>query len=380
MSPSASNFLIIGNPNSKRVAGFQQALHKLGLPAACVISYVDLLNYRVHLADYVSKGTIVRIESPDRDFEVERLILKRGADETASENYDNLAGAQVDALTFEKGRILYPRQWYLGYCRALDLIAHQLEDAAQHCLMNSVADIKLMFDKPGCHHFFNANGLSVPNALYGIGSFDELERRMKAKGWHRVFIKLAHGSSGAGVVAYQTNGQQHKAISTVEVVETGRETKLFNTRRLKTYDHYSEIRTLIDSLCRHRVHVEQWVPKAAIDNKLFDLRVVIINDKPCHTVARLSQTPMTNLHLLNERRSFEALESRLSPTVVDRLREDCRKATECFPNSHYFGLDIAITSDWRRHMILEANAFGDQLNYILHDGEDTYTTEIRTLS
>jgi hypothetical protein len=43
------------------------------------------------------------------------------------------------------------------------------------------------------------------------------------------------------------------------------------------------------------------MPKAGIDGRTFDLRVLVIAGRARHAVARLSRGPMTNLHLLNER-------------------------------------------------------------------------------
>src|SRR5687767_927806 len=72
--------VVVGNPGSNRVGYFQAALARLGLPAATVVSYLDLLTGRDSLERELRPGTVVRLESPGRDFEVEKALLAAGAE------------------------------------------------------------------------------------------------------------------------------------------------------------------------------------------------------------------------------------------------------------------------------------------------------------
>ena len=193
----------------------------------------------------------------------------------------------------------------------------------------------------------------------------------------RVFVKLAHGSSASGVVAYQTNGRLHQATTTVEMVREGDDLRLYNSRRVRTYRDPAEILALIDALCRHRVHVERWLPKAGLGGRALDLRVVTIAGRPRHTVVRLSRTPMTNLHLLNDRGDVGPVRQRMGEAAWSAALRTCERAATCFPGSLYAGVDLLIQSGWRRHAVLELNAFGDLLPGVLDGGVDTYTAEIQ---
>jgi hypothetical protein len=179
-------------------------------------------------------------------------------------------------------------------------------------------------------------------------------------------------------VAYQTDGRRHQATTTVEMVREGGETRLYNSRRLRIYREMSEIAALIDALCRHRVIVEQWLPKAGWAGRTFDLRVVVIGGRACHTVARLSRGPLTNLHLLNERADPAPIRERMGP-AWDAACRSCEQAMVPFPGSLYAGLDLLVTPDFRRHALLEVNAFGDLLPGVLWQGRDTYTAEVCSL-
>src|ERR1051325_9143102 len=77
-SANAQRFLLIGNPGSRRVVLFQDALRLLGMPQAKVIPYIDLMMGRRSLAAAIETGMIVKVESPGKDFSVEKQILALG--------------------------------------------------------------------------------------------------------------------------------------------------------------------------------------------------------------------------------------------------------------------------------------------------------------
>ncbi len=382
MSLSENNpphdLLVIGNPGDKRVELFQAALARLDLPEARLVSYLDLIAGRAPLADLLTPDTWVRLESPGRNFEVERALLALGAECEEPERtgtYSRLSRRTIEALSFEKGLILPSRQWYLGYCRVLELIAKQVAPAQ---LFNRPEDIRLMFDKRACHALLSEQGIAVPASLGPVHSYNELLAIMQQKRCSRVFVKLAHGSSASGVVAYRYQGARHQAITTVEMVRDVNGTRLYNSRKIQIYEQQAVIAELIDMLCAQRVQVEQWIPKAGYANKTFDVRILTIAGQACHSIARLSQSPLTNLHLLNARAHTENIRERLGETVWTRAIADCERAALLF-RSLYTGIDLLFTADMRRHAIVEMNAFGDLLPGLLHHGLDTYTAEVLAL-
>lgn len=379
---AAAGFVIVGTPGSARVERFDAALARAGLPPARLVPYSDLLAGRVALPDVVAPGAIVRIESPDRDFAVERAILALGTDIPDEEgDYARAPRAAIAALAEERGAIRFPRQWYLGYRALLDQIARQLAACPPHRLLNEPGEIAAMFDKRRCHALLAGRGIAVPRGLGPVGSHEELLARMDATGCRRVFVKLAHGSSASGVVAYQVGGGRQAATTTVELAPGAGGTRLYNNLRVRTYRDGRQIAALIDALCRHRVHVEQWVPKAGLDGRTYDLRVVVIGGLARHVVVRLSRHPLTNLHLsaghTSGRAPLEALLPHLDPAVWEAARRTCERAmAEAFPRSLYAGIDLLIATGGRRHAIAEVNAFGDLLYNVTHNGMDTYDAEI----
>lgn len=372
------DFVVIGNSGDKRIELFQAALADLDLPAARLVTYLDLIADRVRLADSLTPDSLVRIESPGRNFAVERALLALGAECAEPEGddaYTRLSRRAVEALSFEKGLILPSRQWYLGYCKVLDLIAEQVVPAQ---LFNLPADIQLMFDKRACHALLREQEIAVPASLGPVHSYAELQAIMRQKRYSQVFVKLAHGSSASGVVAYRWKGARQRAITTVLMVSDTNGTRLYNSREMQVYEEPAEIARLINALCAQRVQVEQWIPKAGYANKTFDVRVITIAGQARHSIARLSHSPLTNLHLLNARENTEKIRARLDEAVWARAMADCQRAARLF-GSLYTGIDLLFTANLRRHAIVEMNAFGDLLPGLLYHGQDTYKAEIVAL-
>jgi glutathione synthase/RimK-type ligase-like ATP-grasp enzyme len=253
--------------------------------------------------------------------------------------------------------------------------------------MNSPRAIAIMFDKVACHAIFHAAGVPTPEVLQptAIHSYDELTATMNARGWRRVFVKLAHGSSASGVVAYQRGERQRAATTSAELVRQDGQVKLYNSLKVRRYTEERDIAAIVDALCRERVHVERWLPKASLARGVFDLRVVVIAGRPRHVVVRHGRSPMTNLHLGNARGSFEEFLQTAGERVWAEVAESCRQAVASFERDasprevHYAGIDVCLTPGFRRHAVLEINAFGDLLPGMRHEGQDTYEAEIAEL-
>ena len=367
---------VIGNPANRRVAYFQQAMASRGLPPAIVHSYHDRISNSRSLEDIIVPGSIVRIDSPGEDFEVEKLLLREGAEVASQEGSPWLDVGRIDRLEYERGLILNPRQWYLGFRKVLKRWEDQLSRIPGIRCVTPPSDILTMFDKRLCHARCQSAQVPVPASWGPIHSYDDFIRLANERGANRAFIKLAHGSSASGVVAWRRQDTRQVAITSAEIVR-GQHFKLYNSLKIRRYTDQRDIADLIDELARNHVHVEDWFPKASVESGLcFDLRVVTIAGEPCHTVVRQSANPMTNLHLGNKRGRLELVQERLGPDRISEIQETSRRTANLFPKSLMCGLDIAISPNFSKHVVLEANAFGDLLPNVLHHNVDTYTAQV----
>lgn len=399
MHPPAQ-FVILGNPDNRRVTMFQEALARLGLARAREIAYVDLFTEAPGMIDLdaelraltaaSSAPVVLRIDSPGEDFAVTRALLMRGARARADSDV-RIPLAQAQALTYQRGRILAPAQQYAGYRYLLDEIADALDRNPRVTVMNAPGAVATLFDKAACRQHLQtpADPIGVPADVRmapGIGtiaSHDELRHAMATAGLTRAFVKLRHGSSASGVVAYRAptnapdDGDGECAVTSTAMSRSSGHLELFNSLKLREYRRPRDIRALIDALAAHQVVAESWIDKLRLDGARCDVRIVVIAGRARHAVVRCSDSPLTNLHLGNRRAPVAALVERIGETRWRAGRRMAEAAVARVPGLLYAGVDLMFEADTHAPYIVEVNAFGDLLPGIEDAGDDTYTAEIR---
>lgn len=337
---------VVGNPANRRVSLFLAAA---GRPAPRVYAWRDILTG----GPVPGPDETVRVDSPGEDAEVNRL----------------LRGAKTPA---RPGEIVGGAAAYAGLRTALDRVA-----AGGGRLLNPPADILVMNDKRRCHARLSEAGVPVPPALPPVQGYADLRATMATAGWRRVFVKPAHGSSASGVLALAVAGPRITAVTSVEV---GADDRLYNNLRVRRYDDEPLIARIVDRLAPDGLHVERWFPKAGLDDRVLDLRVVVIAGEPSHLVVRTSRTPLTNLHLGNARGDVPAVRAAAGPAAWAAAMATCAEVARCFPGSLQVGVDLMFGATWRQHAVAEVNAFGDLLPGVLVDGLDTYGAQLKALT
>ncbi|WP_331459245.1 STM4014 family protein [Paenibacillus sp. FJAT-27812] len=391
-------FLLIGNPANKRTMGLQAARSKLGLAPAVVLPYEQLLSRSLYIEDVLQQFAgdepiIVRLDAPGEDQAVERELIAWGAPDRSGDDVFWSAGslpgsisipaADALALPQQHGRIYFPAQWYRGYCRFL--AAMQREAGASRKAVrwvNSPGSIASMFDKRSCWQLLSRQGLRVPALPAPVGtirSYDQLQAAISASGMRRLFIKLACGSGASGVIAYQINPSTgaELAITTIGVEEHAGSSSFYNAGLLRRYREHSDIRTIIDWVCREGAHIERWIEKDSFESKSFDVRQLVVDGEACHTVLRLSSTPITNLHLRNERRMD--VDGLLSAEVKQAVKQAAEAALRAFPGSRTAGVDVLVQRGSGLTYAIDINPFGDLLYGAEYEGMNTYEWQMRKL-
>ncbi len=378
--PCTQPFLVLGNPENRRIHFFQGALRSAGYSEARVIDYETVVGHisegkplqELGIPESAS-GAVVRIESPGENHRVADSLIRLGAVITGAD-LNQVERRLQSAL---HGEILFQDFWFAGYSHLLDRLASLSAE-----WMNSPEEIRLMFDKAVTNDRLSASEVPMPEHLGSVTTYEELRAVMKRVGISRVFVKLVGGSSASGVIALQTRPGRIEAVTSTEVVfdaNTG-ESRLFNSLRLQRYSNEVELARLVDSLGKNGLTVERWLPKAGFDGRTFDLRLVVIGGEVRHTVMRTSRSPLTNLHLGNKRGDVDRLFSLIQPDSLEAAFDSCRRAAKAFPNSLYLGIDLMFTPRFQNHAVLEVNAFGDLLPGVKHEGETTYEAEVAALT
>ncbi|TND10327.1 MAG: hypothetical protein FD123_575 [Bacteroidetes bacterium] len=366
-------FRILGNPENRRVSLFAEALQSAGLAPPQVLPYAGFIRNPDLPGDTLQEKCVFRIDSPGENEEVRRLLILQGMRREKEKQ------EEVSRLTGDFGRVGYGREWYNGFAGLLKTIGQKAQAYPQIRWMNTPQDIRTMFDKQQCHALFLEKNIPVPALLPEVFTYEALKSEMRKAGKTRVFVKPAHGSSASGVVAFRMQKEKMEAISSAEAVEKPGGIALYNSLKIRSYKNENEIAGLLDSVFRDKAIVEEWIPKAGYKGQVFDLRILVIGGKACHTVVRRSKSPITNLHLGNKRGLTEDVVALIGKSKMEEARFIAEQAAACFPGSLYIAADVLIASDRSTIKILEVNAFGDLLPGILHNGESTYTAEINAL-
>jgi hypothetical protein len=364
--------VIVGNSGCRRAAFWNAAALRCGWEAN-LVTYSDLLTSRTRLCAHLSPDAVVRIESAAENWETMKLLLKHGVAPACAEGYAALHEGEITRLEYQRGWIIKPRQLYLGFSRLVQELTHQLE-RSRAMSFNDGNDIALFFDKPRCQDRLAKARVSVPVSFGPATDYAVLRAHLRATG--RLMVKLAHGSGAAGCIALHSARGRVRALTTVAEAVVSGQSRLYCSKRIRPLLDELEIAALVNRLCSERVQVEEWLPKARWQGRNFDLRVVTIGGVPRHTLARVAGSPFTNLTLGNQRGDLGAIIKRLGPDTWAELRDTCARVAAEFPRSFTLGIDVLVRADFRRHAVLEINAFGELLLNQLDLGEDTYTAAL----
>lgn len=372
--------LLIGNPENRRVQLFHDAQRRCGQPPATVISFQRLLsddpNEREACDDALRRADWIRIESPGENWPVERALLDLGAQvEAECENAAKHSRAStIKRRQPDPGRLFALRTWHLGFSRLLE----RLEAAAGGVekFVNSPRDIALMFDKAQCQQHLEQQGVATPPRLPPVADFAQLREAAEQQGWNRLFVKPSHSSSAAGVIALRFTDEQLLATTAIEIVHDPADVRYYNNLQVRTYHDANEIEPLVNFILSEGAHVEKWLPKAILDGVNFDVRIVTIAGEARHLVVRTSRSPLTNLHLGNQRGDPGRLHERMGDDAWNAMRQMAENAAAACPDSLYLGVDLLLYPGFRKPTVLEVNAFGDLLPGVLCGGHDTYEAEL----
>ncbi|MGW0179549.1 STM4014 family protein [Nocardia sp. NPDC003345] len=345
-------WVVVGNGENRRVRSFVAAAVAAGQPPPRVVDWLTVLRdggYRF------TGDELVRLDSAGENPEVDRLLRGIG----------------------DPTRVEGTGLWYTRFTAAVASLrgGHRLDDPAE---------LAVLFDKRLCHARLAAAGLPVPDSptsgrSVALNGWEEARRRMDDAGMPRAFVKIAHGSSASGVLAVERHpGGRVRVTTSVELTASG---ALHNSLRVRRYHRETDVAAIVDRLAPDGLHIERWIPKASVQGRSCDLRVVVIAGRATHLVVRSASVPITNLHLGGLRGDVDAVRAAAGEHWWHAL-DLAERAAACFPRTLCVGVDLLPTAGWRRFVVGEVNAFGDLLPRITGfagtpaAGLDTYTAQL----
>src|SRR5262249_50830133 len=253
-----------------------------------------------------------------------------------------------------KGLLLRPGLGYRGFRRVLRGL-RQAFDARPHLAPTACPlAVAAMFDKTATTQKLDAAGVPGPNWLEDHrDGFQGLADSAGRRGRRTVSLKLNTGSSATGIIVLRSEGTRFHGTTTL--AEIGG--RFFNSRRLL---HLTgpPLERAAEFLLSEGAFAQEGIPMAQIDGQNFDVRVVCVHGRPAASIFRLSSGPMTNLHLGGRRGDFSACRAAV-PTRdwLDAL-DHCADAAGGLRSAAARG-GLGFQRGFRRHFVLEVNAFGD---------------------
>ncbi|MFS8204095.1 STM4014 family protein [Streptomyces sp. CWNU-52B] len=345
-------WVVVANGGNRRVGLFTAAAEAAGHGTPRVVEWHDVLRDGGH--DFAD-DEVVRLDSPGEDAGVDATL--RGMTDPT--------------------RVEGSARWYSRFLGGVASLRGGLR-------LDDPADLAVMFDKRLCHERLVRADVPVPPSPTSGGrtpvrGWADVRDAMETAGMRRVFVKLAHGSSASGVLAIETGASGRiRATTSVELAEGGR---LHNSLRLRRYTAQAEIAAIVDALAPDGLHVERWLPKAALGGRSADLRIVVVGGRATHAVVRTSRSPLTNLHLGGARGDLAAVRALAGDRWASAV-ETAERAAACFPGTLCVGVDLLPAIGWRRFAVGEVNAFGDLLPRLTGlpgseaEGQDTYAAQV----
>jgi hypothetical protein len=368
-------YVAIANPQGKRWQAYAAALTEFwsargASPEVEVVPWAAVVPRDGNLDGLPAfdRPALVRLESPGRDFEVTRQLLAAGgrAIGRKSANWSN--------LVYQKGRIVRPGLLYQGFERVLAGLKNSFVRRPHLIPLSDPLEIVEMFDKNATCQRLSAAGIPCPAILSPLSlatTPEQLFSRIEEACWSTAYVKLNSGSSASAIVVVHLGEDGPWATSAVVRLREG----FFSTRRLR-YLRGSDLEGVLTFLIGEGVCVQRGIRMAQIDGQNFDLRVVLIHGIPAFTIYRLSNLPMTNLHLGGRRgdpdRCRAAIPTRAWLDAIDH----CVDAGKLYQTA-VVGVDLVFDSAYLHHYLLEVNAFGDFFPGLVNgQGGGVHATEI----
>jgi hypothetical protein len=347
-------YVVLANPESLRWKAYAPELSAFWTargvtPEVEVVSWRDLIERDGDLDGMraFDQPAIVRLESPGRDWQVAQFLLRAGSREQGED------GEHWLSLPYAKGRLVRPGLLYAGFCRVLRRLRDGLDRRPHLRPIADPIEVAEMFDKNATSARLAQAGVPVPPSLPAPATVEALLSELRDRRFDTAYVKLNTGSSASGIAVVRPMDDPPWAISSIVRLDG----EMYSTRRLRRHGG-TDLDAVLGFLLPEGVCVQQGIRMAQIDGQNFDVRVVMIHGKPACTIFRLSNQPMTNLHLGGRRGDVRQCRAAIPTRAwLDGL-DHCITTARLY-RSAVVGIDLLFENGSLRPFVLEVNAFGD---------------------
>jgi glutathione synthase/RimK-type ligase-like ATP-grasp enzyme len=366
-------YLVLANPNSKRWQAYAHDLtafwQERGVqPDVHLIPWREVVPCLGDLGAAPAFGmpSVVRLESPGRDFEVMKLLLRAGAAADPREPRRDWL-----SLPYSKGQMVRPGLLHGGFRRVLHGLRSTFDALPHLTPLACPLAVAELFDKRATAARLATAGLPCPPELPPPTTPQELLDGLRTHGFKTAYVKLNTGSAATGIAVVHASDDPPWAITSLMRRDGG----FYNTRRLLRVTG-ADLTAVLEFLIQEGVIIQKGIPMAQIDGQNFDVRVVVLYGRPAFTIFRLSSLPMTNLHLGGRRGRLEACRAHVPTRAWLDAIDHCVEAARLYPCAAV-GVDLLFERGYLHYYILEMNAFGDFFPGLTDsDGRTVHRAEI----
>ncbi|HAG44162.1 MAG TPA: hypothetical protein DCL31_13620 [Clostridium sp.] len=364
-----SKFLLVGDTKGKRINTFVDCLKHMDITDYKIISWKDVIEDSSIIQKDLSDNTIIKIEPPEKDLYIYKSFLKKGISKGILNNKD------IEKINFEKCPIVAPSQWYEGVREVFLEIESILNHNRNVFSMINIEESLIMMDKERTYNFLSGKEkkFNLPEKLKSYKSYEQFKNDTGDRNL-KCFIKLRHGSGSEGVIAYSNNKRLNEECIYTSLAYSKDEDIFFSTYKVNCYKDSEIIKKMIDWVLKNDAHIEAWIPKAKYIDKVYDTRAIVIDNKVEYLLSRLSRTPITNLHLKNERKESKEF---MDTKTIDIIENASKGVMNLFENSFMAGIDV-VMSKKNKPYIIDVNPFGDLLHHLIGTDKNIYYKEIKS--
>lgn len=351
---------ILGDPSGRRVANYRAAALSCGLLAPSCLCWSEFISRGPQALEQITVGARLRIDSFGQREDVIAALIQYGG------------GTQIP----RRAEIKSIHYQYAGLSRLMTKMNEWLLTRPDVLSDLHPSDITEMFDKWTTHKRMLPHR---PKTILLPTAWDNFYRDVTAFAQicgRRIFIKPRFASSASGVCLYRIVGNRQQLIAPIEVVRESGTVRLFNSLKIRSFINPTDIQDILQVLAPQGLIAEAAVNKARIDGDRFDLRIVVIAGNADFMVVRQSGSPITNLHLGNQRGCIDAVTEAVGAKRILECQALAVEAASRFPRALHCGVDILLPRRGEP-LVCEVNAFGDLIPNLKSNGQTVYQAILR---
>lgn len=198
-----------------------------------------------------------------------------------------------------------------------------------------------------------------------------LFEKLRDENLSNIFIKPRYGSGAVGILALKYNHKLNDYVLFTSLIK--KENNYYNTKKLRRIRDKQLILDFIDRILIDRPIVEKWVEKKRYNNKSFDIRVLVQFGKVLFMVARMSDGPITNLHLNNQGIDVNLLG--IEDEILENIKKISIEAVKSFNGLNCGGVDILLSKS-NDIFVIEVNGQGDLIYKDIYKDNIIYKDQI----